>query len=262
MTNDLIYDVGMNNGDDTAYYLHLGFRVVAVEANPRWVEHARVRFREEIAVGRLIIEAVGIGESEGEFPFWICHPWPEWSSFDRSIASRDESGHHSISVPTVRFGSIMERHGVPFYLKVDIEGNDFLCLKDLNPAIAPPYISVEANGIELLDQLHELGYTRFQCISQFHFVPLELPPSPLQIAVEEATAANQPLDEFHVEKGWTFLPGASGAFGEALPGRWHTFEEMKHTYAEFQARKRRGEGSPFWTAASYSFWADFHAARD
>ena len=30
--DDLIYDVGMNNGDDTAYYLHKGFRVVAVEA--------------------------------------------------------------------------------------------------------------------------------------------------------------------------------------------------------------------------------------
>jgi hypothetical protein len=30
----LIYDVGMNNGDDTAYYLRRGFRVVAIEPNP------------------------------------------------------------------------------------------------------------------------------------------------------------------------------------------------------------------------------------
>ena len=34
MQNDVIFDVGMNNGDDTAYYLHLGCRVVAVEADP------------------------------------------------------------------------------------------------------------------------------------------------------------------------------------------------------------------------------------
>ena len=34
MEKNLIYDVGMSNGDDTAYYLHRGFRVVAIEANP------------------------------------------------------------------------------------------------------------------------------------------------------------------------------------------------------------------------------------
>ena len=38
---DLIYDVGMNNGDDTAYYLSLGFRTVAIEADPELVEQAK-----------------------------------------------------------------------------------------------------------------------------------------------------------------------------------------------------------------------------
>lgn len=33
----LVIDVGMHNGDDTAYYLHRGYRVVAIEANPAWV---------------------------------------------------------------------------------------------------------------------------------------------------------------------------------------------------------------------------------
>jgi len=45
----LIYDVGMNNGDDSAYYLSLGFRVVAIEANPELVEQAKLRFAREIA---------------------------------------------------------------------------------------------------------------------------------------------------------------------------------------------------------------------
>ena len=30
---DLIYDVGMHRGEDTAFYLRKGFRVVAVEAD-------------------------------------------------------------------------------------------------------------------------------------------------------------------------------------------------------------------------------------
>ena len=31
---NLVFDIGLNNGDDTAYYLHLGYRVIGVEANP------------------------------------------------------------------------------------------------------------------------------------------------------------------------------------------------------------------------------------
>ena len=34
MQKDLIYDIGMHNGENTEYYLKRGFRVIAVEANP------------------------------------------------------------------------------------------------------------------------------------------------------------------------------------------------------------------------------------
>ena len=29
--NNLVYDLGMHNGDDTDYYLHKGYRVIAVD---------------------------------------------------------------------------------------------------------------------------------------------------------------------------------------------------------------------------------------
>ena len=38
MKRDLIYDIGMNNGDDTAFYLIRGYRVLAIEANPELAE--------------------------------------------------------------------------------------------------------------------------------------------------------------------------------------------------------------------------------
>jgi hypothetical protein len=41
---NLVYDVGMNNGDDTAHYLECGYRVVAIEADPLLVRNARQRF--------------------------------------------------------------------------------------------------------------------------------------------------------------------------------------------------------------------------
>jgi hypothetical protein len=67
--DDLIYDVGMNNGDDTAYYLSLGFRVVSIEANPELIEQAELRFAREIDSGRRTILNIGVADQEGEtFP--------------------------------------------------------------------------------------------------------------------------------------------------------------------------------------------------
>jgi FkbM family methyltransferase len=260
MSNDLIYDVGMNNGDDTAYYLHRGYRVVAVEANPVLVEAAKTRFQREIAAGRLIIENVGIAEIEGEFPFWICHLHSEWSSFDRSIASREQSAHREITVPCVRFRSVLQKHGVPHYLKIDIEGNDVCCLKDLTPATAPEYVSVEASDIGLLDYLNALGYDAVKCISQFHFLPIELPASGEQLRYEEEIRTNQSGTGFRTDD-WQFSRGSSGPFGADLPGKWQTLDEMRAVFAHFQALQREGVPTPFWNDRGYSFWADFHATK-
>src|SRR4051812_29464982 len=88
---DLVYDVGMHNGDDSAYYLRNGYRVVAVEANPLFAGRARERFAAEIADGRLTVLEVGIADGEGEASFWVCEDHTDWSSFDRSIAGRNGS---------------------------------------------------------------------------------------------------------------------------------------------------------------------------
>ena len=47
----------MNNGDDTAYYLSRGHRVVAIEANPILAKEGAKRFAAEITAGRLKILA-------------------------------------------------------------------------------------------------------------------------------------------------------------------------------------------------------------
>jgi FkbM family methyltransferase len=122
----LIYDVGMNNGDDTAYYMWRGFRVLAIEANPELVQNALTRFAREIRTGRLILN-VGIAEEqESVLPFWICDADSRLSSFDRGLASLNGScPHHEIRVPYRGFRSILEEFGVPFYMKVDIQGYDY-----------------------------------------------------------------------------------------------------------------------------------------
>ena len=84
----LIYDVGMHNGDDTAYYLWRGFRVVAIEPNPELVATAANRFRREIEAGYLKILNVGVAAEEGELPFWVCQTDSRLSSYRITFQAR------------------------------------------------------------------------------------------------------------------------------------------------------------------------------
>src|SRR5215471_11290077 len=110
MERGLIYDVGMHNGDDTAYYLHCGYQVVGVEANPLMAATLRSRFADAIETKRLNLLALGIAESDGQKHFWVCDDHTEWSSFDRGIASRLNSRHHAVAVQTRRFGGILAEY--------------------------------------------------------------------------------------------------------------------------------------------------------
>jgi FkbM family methyltransferase len=278
--NDLVYDVGMNNGDDTAYYLALGFRVIAIEANPELVAKAKFRFLREITAGRLSVLNLGIAPREGQLPFWICETNTRWSSFDRSFASWGDSPTHQIKVPCVRFESIIRQYGVPFFCKIDIQGNDYLCLEGFHPHEVPPFISIEATDSQWLDLLHALGYSRFKCISQRSFLPIQFPPVPEQGEVERADTllksrkfrhrlfrkfggrrrALERLQQRRSQHGWTFPSQSSGPFGDQTLGRWLSYDEMKQTYMEFIHRRDAGEESIFWVDQNpISFWTDFHA---
>jgi hypothetical protein len=75
--------------------------------------------------------------------------------------------------PCRRFASVLEQFGVPYYLKVDIEGNDILCLQDLNPQRLPKFVSMESASPDLITLMAGRGFKRFKAISQYNFLPIE-----------------------------------------------------------------------------------------
>jgi len=62
---NLIFDVGLNIGQDTGFYLSQGYQVLAIEADPTLAEAARKKFHREIREGRLEVLNVGIAEKDG-----------------------------------------------------------------------------------------------------------------------------------------------------------------------------------------------------
>jgi len=277
MIEDLIYDVGMNNGDDTAFYLARQYRVVAIEADPGLVAQASTRFAAELQQGKLVILNVGIAAHEGQAQFWVNDVNSVWNSFDRSIAARGNLPHHAIDIPCINFRTVLEKYGTPFYLKIDIEGNDFLCLDALSPDTRPAYVSVEMSELALLLQLRDLGYTQFKCIDQFHLLPLTLPPDKsyrryrlseyllrtrfVPIRVLRKLYGRQNLRALLTgsrrQLGWSFPEGSSGPFGPQTPGNWKSWEEIatiwSHYTTHYQAERTKSE---------YGFWCDLHARKE
>jgi FkbM family methyltransferase len=167
---DTIFDIGMFDGSDTAYYLETGHRVVAVEANPSLVELARQRFAPAIAAGQLICVHAAISADGGPVELMLAGSDLGSSSlFADKVARKRPAG--AIEVPGISIAELVRQHGIPKYLKVDIEGADRYCVLALDAATRPPYLSFEIGEDvnELLDHCASLGYGRFKIIHQNSF---------------------------------------------------------------------------------------------
>ncbi len=108
MIKDLIFDVGMNNGEDTAHYLSSGYRVVAVEANPQLCDAVAKRFSKQVESNRLFIEWVAIAPCAGTVTFWINENHREFSACEREIASRGVQKCTTVSASSVLFVLTLE----------------------------------------------------------------------------------------------------------------------------------------------------------
>jgi FkbM family methyltransferase len=232
---DLIYDVGMHKGEDTWFYLQKGFRVVGFEANPDLVQHCRERFRDFICQGQLtVVEGaiVSPGSVNGG-PQKVPQKVQFYRNADRSVWGTVVAGwaerntrlgapSQVIETDAVDFVSTVQRHGVPHYLKVDIEGLDLVCVAALRRfRERPDYISIESDKTSFaairreINTLAELGYDSFQAVEQSAIQCSQSPPSPPR---EGSYVAHR------------FEDGCSGLFGAELDGEWKSKGQILSQY--------------------------------
>ncbi|NCC60183.1 MAG: FkbM family methyltransferase [Verrucomicrobiae bacterium] len=281
MQSDLIYDVGMHNGDDTAYYLHKGYRVLAIEANPMLVDKVKTRFKNALQDKRLKILNVGISERKGISTFWVCREKTEWSSFEKKLASRNGYDPIPKEVECVTFSDILEQHGTPYYAKIDIEGSDDISLVDLNRSIAPPYISLEFSDICQICRLNTLGYKGFKLIDQLNFRTFNNRKmsscgryylmkgfyeraSWNRAAVCTRIAAKlvgkqrleKAMQKHRIHEGWVFPNGSSGPMADETSGHWSSWIDASLTVLQFYKRQQAI------SRPAYRGWWDIHACKE
>lgn len=229
----LVYDVGMHDGEDTEFYLRRGFRVVGIEANPVLVARLREKFGREIRTGRLVLVDRAIARAPGQVLFAVNRTMDVWGSIDADFIERNrKAGAESdfLPVEAVRFADVVRAHGIPYYLKIDIEGMDMACVEGLwELAAVPKYLSIESavtsgnacfdRGFTELAQLWSLGYRQFKYVDQSLLERLD-----------------GKLLQFEGDRlRYTHVRESSGPFGEDSPGEWSgiktTLRQMRRLIA-------------------------------
>src|SRR5271155_2593229 len=269
---DLIIDVGMHRGEDSEFYLAKGFDVVAIEANPSLVVEVRTRLAGEVQEGRLRIIEGAVARTTEPQRLSVAEDVSVWSSLSSEFIERNEAVgtvYRHIDVPGIRFEDVLEEVGIPYYLKIDIEGHDMLCVEALHRfEERPDYISIESNVsvndapfervFDELAQLWTLGYRGFKYLNQ--------------TANPDCRCPNPPREGSYVDA--TFNADSSGPFGEETPQSWLSIDQalvraqqlrLRHRMAGIGGRSAAGlpaRAHSLWSSALRADgWYDLHARQ-
>jgi FkbM family methyltransferase len=232
MQKDLIYDIGMHKGEDTDFYLRKGFRVVAIEANPDLCKECAQKFRRAKDSGRLTIIDKAIGEAPGNIDFFVNEEKSVWGTANLEWVKRNEARgtkSHPVKVEATTIKEVLTEFGTPYYMKIDIEGADILCLTGLlYSEERPKYISVESSATSIRDTftqltlLDRLGYRKFKIVSQAN--------------ISDQRCPNPAREGIFVDH--RFEGGSSGLFGQETQGDWQSLERVKWNYARIHLECR------------------------
>jgi FkbM family methyltransferase len=113
---DLVFDVGANTGERTGVFLDLGARVVAVEPNPSCADVIRRRY----ACRSLVIEASAVGAAVGSARLHVAKRDELSSILDQWVP--DDMIQEVVEVPLTTVDALVAGHGVPAFVKIDVEG--------------------------------------------------------------------------------------------------------------------------------------------
>jgi hypothetical protein len=162
--------------------------------------------------------------------FFVNTVQSQWGTLNPDWVARNErrgAPSNQIEVERVNILEAFERWGMPYYLKIDIEGSDTAVLRALlETNERPQYVSFESDinsykqALRDIELLRSLGYRKFK---------------PVQQCTIEGTHSR-----FSTRTGddleYTFERGASGPFGEDIAGSWLTCQECRRAYRTIFAK--------------------------
>ncbi len=170
---DLVFDIGAHVGDRVAAFRRLQARVIAVEPQSALVATLRLLYGRDRDV---TIEAAAVGRQAGVVALNvnIDNPTVSTASSDFIAAAAGAPGWHGqawpkrVRVPVTTIDALIARHGMPAFIKIDVEGFESEALGGLEravPALSFEFTTIQRDVAHLcLERCGALGYARFNAI--------------------------------------------------------------------------------------------------
>jgi len=167
---DLVFDAGAHVGDRIAAFRRLKARVVAIEPQPALVRTLRILYAADDGVA---IEPMALGDRVGsvELRINIDNPTVSTASEDFVAAARGAPGWdgqawtQTITVPMTTLDALIARHGIPRFIKIDVEGFEAQVLAGLSQpvdALSFEFTTIQRDvALAALDRCVTLGFVRF-----------------------------------------------------------------------------------------------------
>ena len=141
----LVFDVGANAGAKALVFRRLAKRVLCIEPDATSAAMLQKRFASDPSIE--ILHA-GISDHEGREQFSVLESGSPYNTFSRKWAQARMDASRAdakteVSVEVTTIDRLIERYGVPDYVKIDVEGYEETVLRGLSRPV--PLLSFEAN---------------------------------------------------------------------------------------------------------------------
>lgn len=161
---DLVFDVGANVGCRTKLFLNLDANVIAFEPQPELCEH----LSSYLSVHKNFkLQQTALGEKVGQETIHMCDAHvlssmsQRWISATKRARFKNYEWNKETIVNVSTLDNQISKHGLPKFIKIDVEGYELEVIKGLSQKV--PFISIEftaediQNSFRCIDTLKNLG---------------------------------------------------------------------------------------------------------